>query len=135
MCKMASLFIFRGRLRRKKKEGKSRRGYYCEEVAALPPDPKKKNTAGRKEAAIARGGGRHSWRAEQKKTKTAPVDEAPLTVYDPTLSLAGPSHGARLALRPHFRCEVVSCRWRRASSGAAVVGTKLSGSSGLSGLL
>ena len=63
---MASVFIFLGRLWRKKKEGKSRRGYYCEEVAAWPPDPKKKNTAGRKEAAIARGGGCHSWRAEQK---------------------------------------------------------------------
>lgn len=70
-----------------------------------------------------------------KKTKTAPVDEAPLTVYDPTLSLAGPSQGARLALRPHFRCELVSCRWRRASSGIGVVGTKLRGSSGLGGLL
>jgi hypothetical protein len=96
---MASLFIFRGRLRRKKKEGKSRRGYYCEEVAAWPPDPKKK---------IRRGERRRRSRGEEgvtrgvlsKKTKTAPVDEAPLTVYDPTLSLAGPSHGARLALRP-----------------------------------
>lgn len=132
---MASVFIFLGRLWRKKKEGKSRRGYYCEEVAAWPPDPKKKK--------IRRGERRRRSRGEEgvtrgvlsKKTKTAPVDEAPLTVYDPTLSLAGPSHGARLALRPHFRCELVSCRWRRASSGIGVVGTKLRGSSGLGGLL